>query len=95
MASYENLIAEINKNNRVCPQPLKWNELYELLLSNKKELNNKPSIPLILAAWWDTPIIAKKLRLRDHIDWSLENGCLNAVYTFLVNLKEDEWYYGN
>jgi hypothetical protein len=61
MASYEDLIAEINKNNRVCPQPLKWNELYELLLSNKKELNNKPSLPLILAAWWDTASKGKKI----------------------------------
>lgn len=31
MTTLDEVLAEVQKNNRVCPQPKKWNELYELL----------------------------------------------------------------
>lgn len=31
MISLEQVLAETQKNNRICPQPQKWQELYELL----------------------------------------------------------------
>jgi hypothetical protein len=48
---------------------------------------------LILAAWWDTPIFLKKLRLKEHLEWASKHGCLDAVYAFLINLKEGDWYH--
>jgi len=95
MAILEDAIAEINKNGRVCPQPMKWNELYEMLPNKKRNgLGWEPSLPLILAAWWNTPIISKKIRFREHINWAFENGFIDSIYAYLVNLKEDEWYHG-
>ncbi len=96
MIEIEDVVSEANKNKRVCPQPMKWNELYEMLPNKKRNGSGwEPSLPLILAAWWDTPIFAKKLRLREHIEWASEHGCLDTVYAFLTNLEEDEWYHGD
>jgi len=41
----------------------------------------------------ETPAMWKILRLREHIEWASAQGCLDKVYDFLVNLKEDEWYH--
>lgn len=94
MATLDEVLAEAQRNNRVCPQPQKWNELY-VLLPNKRRKGNgwEPPLPLTLAAWWNTPAMPKMLRLREHIEWASEQGCLDAVYTFLVNLKEEEWHH--
>jgi hypothetical protein len=36
MTKLDEVLAEAQRNNRVCPQPLKWNELYELLPSKRR-----------------------------------------------------------
>lgn len=96
MATLDDLVAESNKNSRVCPKPMKWNELYELLPDKKRVgLGWEPSLPLILAAWWDTPIISKKLRFKEHLEWAAMHGCLDTIQSFLINLKEDDWYHGD
>jgi len=53
----------------------------------------EPALPLILAAWWDTPAISKMLRLREHIQWAADHGCLNEIYDFLRALPEGDWYH--
>jgi len=94
MMTIDDTFAEAKKNNRVCPQPQKWNKLYEMLPNRKRKGNGwNPSLPLILAAWWDTPAMMKMLRLREHIEWASDQGCLDEVHKFLVNLTEDEWYH--
>lgn len=83
-------------NNRVCPQPQLWNELWNNL-KNKKQIAGKwqPSLPLILAAWWDTPILLKQLRLMEHLEWADNNEQLQEIANFLTNLCEDQWYHIN
>jgi hypothetical protein len=92
--SSEQLIEYCNKNNRVCPEPNSWNELWKML-QNKTQIGNRwiPSSPLILAAWWDTPILMKKLRFLDHIEWANKNGQLREIANFLMNLSEDQWHH--
>jgi hypothetical protein len=34
MATLEEVLREVQKNGRVCPQPMIWNELYDMLPSN-------------------------------------------------------------
>lgn len=94
MVELEKVLAEASKNNRICPQPQKWNELYQLL-PNKRRTGNghEPSSPLILAAWWETSAMQKMIRLRDHIEYASEQGCLDIIHAFLVKLKEDDWYH--
>jgi len=94
MATLEEALEEAQRNNRVCPQPQKWNELYKLLPNKRRKGGGwEPPLPLILAAWWDTPAMPKMLRLREHIEWAYEQGCLDAVYEFMKNLKEEEWFH--
>ena len=96
MVNLEDVFAEADKNGRVCPLPMKWNELYELLPGKKRKGNGwEPSLPLILAAWQDTPIISKKLRLKEHLEWAANHGCLDIVHNFLLKLREEDWFHDN
>ena len=36
MVALEQVLSEAQKNNRVCPQPQNWQELYELLPNKKR-----------------------------------------------------------
>jgi hypothetical protein len=71
----EELIAYCKDKNRICPQPQMWNVLWEKL-KNKRRINSgwQPPLPLILAAWWDTPAISKQIRLIEHIRWANNQG---------------------
>ncbi len=94
MVTLEEVIAEVKKNDRVCPQPDKWNRLYEMLPNKKRKGNGwEPSLPLILAAWRDTPAISKMLRLREHVEWAEKEQCLEEVYNFLISLNETDWHH--
>lgn len=94
MATIEEVFAEIQKNNRVCPQPQKWQQLYEMLPDKTPTSGGwEPSLPLILAAWWDTSALPKMLRLREHIEWAAAHGCLEQVYSFLLELPEEQWHH--
>ena len=59
----------LSDNSIICPMPMKWNELFNML-NNKKSINGKidPSLPLILAVWDDTHHLAKIIRFHKHID---------------------------
>lgn len=95
MPSIEDVIAEAEKNGRICPLPMRWNELWEKLPNRtRKGAGWEPPLPLILAAWWDTPILAKKLRFREHLEWADKHKCLDDIYKFMVELSEDQWYHG-
>ncbi len=94
MVTLEQALEEAQKNDRVCPQPQKWSELYKLLTNRVRKGNGwEASLPLILAAWWETPAKLTILRLREHIEWAFEHSCLDVIYEFMLNLKEDEWYH--
>ncbi len=90
----EEVLQEAQKNNRVCPQPQRWQELYKVLPDKKRKGGGwEPAVPLILAAWWDTPALPKMMRLREHIEWASTHGCLDTVHKYLVELPETEWHH--
>ena len=94
MATLQDVIDEAKRNKGVCPHPQKWQELYEMLPDKKRKgIGWEPPLPLILAAWCDTPAISKMLRVRDHIQWAADHGCLNEVYDYLRALREEGWYH--
>jgi len=94
MVTLEQVLSEAQKNNRVCPQPQNWQKLYELL-PNKKRAGNgwNPALPLILAAWWETPALSKEMRFREHIEWAEANGNLEQIADYMRGLSEDQWYH--
>ncbi len=94
MATLEITLAEAQKNNRVCPQPQPWQALYDLLPNKRRKGGGwEPALPLILAAWWDTPSMMKALRFREHIEWAADQGCLDQVYAYLSGLNEEQWHH--
>ncbi len=94
MIAIEQAIAEAQKNDRVCPQPQQWNELYELLPERKRKGNGwEPALPLILAAWRNTPVLSKIIRFREHLEWADSHGALSEVFEFMKNLPEEEWHH--
>jgi len=92
----EELIAYCKDKNRICPQPQLWNEMWKKL-KDKKQINSgwQPPIPLILAAWWDTPIISKQIRLIEHLTWANNHGQLKEIANYLTTLKEEQWFHLN
>jgi len=94
METIEQVLEEAQKDNRVCPQPQQWQQLYEMLPNKKRKgAGWEPSLPLILAAWWDTPAILKMARLKEHIEWAEAQGCLDQVAFFLRGLPEEQWHH--
>jgi hypothetical protein len=92
--SAESLIAYSHENNRVCPLPPLWHQLWEMLPGREQVgAGWRPPLPLILAAWHDTPAILKMLRLAEHIQWAAEHGALEPVARFLRELPEADWHH--
>ena len=88
----ESLTAYCRENNRVCPLPDLWHQLWKML-PNRIQIGAgwQPPLPLILAAWYDAPALSKMLRLTEHIEWAGQHGSLESVAGFLRELREEDW----
>jgi hypothetical protein len=74
--------------------PQHWTALYELLPNRQRILGkSEPALPLILAAWHDTPALMKMLRLEEHIRWAAEHNALDTVAIFIFGLEENDWHH--
>ena len=94
MVTLKQALGEAQKNERVCPQPQKWHELYKLLPNRKRKGNSwEPALPLILAAWWDAPAMSKMVRFRKHLEWAHKHECLETIFEFMVRLREEDWFH--
>ena len=91
MADLEELKAFCVDKNRVCPYPIYWNEMYELIVG--KESNELP-LPLILAGWWMSEDEEKSSRVLMHLEYAEKNGTLGKVDKYLSGLADDQWYVG-
>lgn len=89
------LLEFVQGEGRICPQPGKLHELWEMLPDRKRVGSGwQPPLPLILAAWDHTTGIEKMLRLRQHIEYAEEKGVLKQVDRYLRDLPASEWYTG-
>jgi len=94
MSNYQEIIDYCQINNRICPLPQKWNELWLLLKERKQAGNNwEPPLPLILGAWNNTSNLLKKERLKEHIKWAEQQNQLIVICDFLHSLKEVDWFH--
>lgn len=90
----EELLAFSQAERRVCPQPQRWNELWELLPERKRVgAGWEPSLPLILGAWWHTSDAEKRERFLSHIRWASEHGELSKVAAFIKSLGPEQWHH--
>ena len=68
-----------------------WNIM---IVNDEWEAAIRFSVPLILAAWAETSIEAKRERVKEHLEYAEQEGVLHDVESFLKNLTEDQWYLG-
>jgi hypothetical protein len=83
-------LAELRKNNRVCPMPSIWKKLYDALPNKDADL---PSAPVTAEEWKQTPALEKRSRFRLHIEWADTQGVLKQVYKALHALPENKWHH--
>lgn len=83
-------MVEVRRNNRVCPNPARWQQLYEMLPNRTAA---RPTPPLVGASWQATPSLSKRMCLREHLAWAETHASLPQVLDFLKQLPEEEWHH--
>jgi hypothetical protein len=74
------LLEYVKADGRIFPTRTCWDQLWEML-PKKKQI-------------WETPLLAKTLRLNKHIRYAAEHEALDMVDSYLRGLKPVEWFYG-
>src|SRR5512139_575297 len=78
------LLEYVKAEQRVCPMPVRWQELWEMLPGRQRRgVSWEPPPPLILGEWWSSPSFAKAERLTEHIQYAATHGVLVEVDRFL------------
>lgn len=91
--TFDELIAEVGRDDRICPQPQVWNRLWEMLPDRRQVgAGWEPPLPLILAAWWRTSDDEKQQRFHDHLRWASDHGAFGDIEQFISSLKPDDWH---
>ncbi len=93
--TFDEFIFEITKNNRICPIPKFWNDLYSIVIDSDFNEHQSPSLPLILGAWWDTSDSDKSERLKDLINWCFKANVADVAWAYISQLKDSEWHYAS
>lgn len=86
----QDAMVEARRNNRVCPKPGRWQQLYEML---PQRTAHQPTPPLLGASWNATPALSKRMCLRDQLAWAEAKGALPEVLCFLKDLPEEDWHH--
>jgi hypothetical protein len=86
------LLEYVRAERRVCPMPLQWKELWEMLPGRvRRGMSWEPPPPLVVGEWFSSPSFAKMERLGEHIQYAATHGVLAQVDLFLRGLPEGEW----
>jgi hypothetical protein len=82
------VMAEARRFNRVCPVPSDWLRLQAILAEY-----GGPDAPGATygTAFRTLSALAKRMAVREQVEWAAEHGCLDEVYAFLKALPEDRW----
>ena len=79
------------KDNRVCPQPSRWLEMYRIL-QEQPGRGALPPDPVVGSAWASTPPLAKRMAFHEQLEWADRNHCLTPVHEYLKTLRDADWY---
>ena len=91
--SLSEIYFETKRENRVCPNPIYWNELHEIIVKADINQRQAPPLPLILGAWWESSDEDKANRLDELLNWADKNEVGNVAWAYILALKEDEWHH--
>jgi hypothetical protein len=86
----QDAMVEARRNNRVCPKPERWKQLYEML---PQRTATQPTPPLLGVSWNATPSLSKRMCLREHLAWAEAKGALPELVAFLKDLPEEDWHH--
>jgi hypothetical protein len=88
--TFESLWKYCISNDRLCPIPMRWNDLFGML-KNKEQLD----LPLILNGWEMSSPIEKNFRFKEHIQSAADSNQIEEIGKYLRSLSENEWaHYG-
>lgn len=86
--SADQLMVRARRNNRVCPCPPKWNQLY-LELGGLRHADLPP--PPVDWLWSKLSSLQKRLFFREYLEWAQQHGRLETVARFMDTLAETDW----
>jgi hypothetical protein len=86
----QDVMVEARRYNRVCPQEPQWQRLHALLLQQPAP-EEPPPPPMTPSEAAVAPPLAKRLRVRDQVEWAERHGLLREVLGFLRSLPEEDW----
>jgi hypothetical protein len=93
MTTLDDVMTEASRHGRVCPQPMIWNQLWELLANPRRVgAGWEPLLPLILAAWWEASDSDKRSRFHSHLRWASEHGAIELVAALMSSMKPEDWH---
>lgn len=87
--SADTLMVVARWNNRVCPRPELWTELYHRL--GGTSYVDLPPPPVDRWIWTKLSALQKRLCLRETIEWAERHGKLPQVAKFMESLAEVDW----
>ena len=88
---FEQLVAYSTSENRICPKPIRWDQLWQLLGRPSEEVGP----PLVLSGWAFSSDRDKRVRFKEHLEYALRAGIFEVAETFLRELEADEWHTGD
>jgi hypothetical protein len=86
--SVQDVMTEARRHNRIAPQEPHWGRLCDLL---QKATGSQPPPPMTPHEAAGTPPLAKRIRVRDQVEWAEKHGQLPTVLGFFRSLPEDQW----
>lgn len=86
------LLSLINVNNRVCPEPKTWHDLYMILVDETYCEHDEPPLPLILNGWHDSTNEEKKLCFMQLLKWAHLNKVGDIAWHYVNAMSECEWH---
>ena len=90
---FDDLLAYVRADLRVCPQPIAWGRLWQMLPDNRQVGSDWiPPQPLILGAS-QAPATMKIACLEGQIRYAADRGLLPQIDAFLRALPVSEWQY--
>ena len=89
LLSAQALMVVARRNNRACPDPQHWIQLYQQLGGGSCAGLQAP--PLQPWLWSQLSGLQRRLRFREHVEWAERHGCIHQVAQFMARLNEGDW----
>ena len=87
------LIQYCSDKNRVCPIPVEWKKVLDIL---KIRPGNPGYLTPLILGGWDSSDKEKQERLISQIEYAASDPEMyNKIENFLLNLKNHQWHYKN